>query len=172
MPPLTTFSKSCLALALGQTLILPGHASEIVVNDASDMSVSDIKCTLREAINSANTNPGNTNSGCVSGESGIADAITFDPFTFPASSPDPIILVSSLPDVSSDLTISAQESASVTIDANNTNRVLRVFNATISLENLIITGGSATDGGGGGLALGGSTTVGGNIGNGSVTITF
>lgn len=54
MPPLNTFSKTTIALALSQAVALPLYAATITVNSTSDTPAANI-CTLRSAINAANT---------------------------------------------------------------------------------------------------------------------
>src|SRR5262245_60250488 len=74
-----------------------GPVAGIVVNDLGDNTTAgDTKCTLREAINNANSNSDTTSGDC-SGGSGT-DTITF-------SVSGTIFIQSTLPTISTDMTI-------------------------------------------------------------------
>lgn len=147
MPPLNSFSKSCLALALSQLLTVPAHAAYIQVNTSSDSVVADQLCSLREAIISANSNSSD-GSGCASGELNSVDQITFDSMVFPSDGENSITLTSSLPNITSSLTIVGQGNGGLTIDANGTGHVMWFEGGHGYLDNINITGGSAFNGGG------------------------
>ena len=143
------FSKSCLVLAISQAIAPTVLAANIVVDTSGDISTNDSICTLREAIESANSNPGNSENGCVSGDSELVDSIGFDLSVFPITSPNnSIALNSSLPTVSESATITGQGIGGLTIDAQSSGSVILVSNATVSLNSLNITGGNANSGGG------------------------
>ena len=93
-------------------------------------------CTLRDAINSANTDTAVGNCGAGSG----ADTITF-------AVSGTITLTSPLPDLTSPITIDGDNK--VTIDANGTGSVISVGTGGVAvLDSLTLTGGSAEFGGG------------------------
>jgi Ca2+-binding RTX toxin-like protein len=123
--------------------------------------------SLRQAILDANAYPG-------------ADVINFDPAAF--STPSTIRLLSSLPDITGDLTINGPTAARLTIsgDANNSGanddgdvRILSVSAGDVTLSYLTLTNGRArgadgadefgffVDGGDGGDGEGGAIFVGG-----------
>ena len=125
----------------------------IVVNDLGDNTTAgDGKCTLREAINNANTNSDTTSGDCAAGSG--ADTITF-------SVSGTIFLQSTLPGINSDMTIDGL-GQSVTIsgdsDQNGVGDV-HIFDSgsvTWNLKNLTITKGfipnNGTNGRGGAIA--------------------
>jgi len=159
MPPLNTFNKSCLALAITQALVVHAEAAEIIVNIEGDISAEDNNCTLREAITSAVSDPGNITNGCASGEVGVTDIISFDDTMFPpGSESNSITLTSSLPTITSDVTINGQGVGGLTIDGNSTGRVFSIFEASVKLHSLIIRGGYVL-GNGGGIYASYSSTV-------------
>ena len=72
MPPLNTFSRTCLSVAIGHALVSPVLAAKIEVTSTIDTPSES--CTLREAVLSANLN---TSVGkCASGTVGV-DTIEF-----------------------------------------------------------------------------------------------
>ena len=75
MPPLNTFDKTKLTVAIAQAFALTSaSAATIVVDDFSDVDGS--ACTLRQAIVSANTNSVAAGSSCTQGDD--VDTIRFD----------------------------------------------------------------------------------------------
>ena len=77
MPPLSPFSKSCVALAVSQLMLSSqaSNATTIIVDSNADDNGAG--CTLREAIVSANTNIDQGN-GCAVGSLSGTDTITFN----------------------------------------------------------------------------------------------
>ena len=75
MPPLNSFSRTCIAVAIGHACALPVQGATITVNSSADPGVDDSVCTLREAIISSNNDPVVSTSGCVAGNG--ADTIVF-----------------------------------------------------------------------------------------------
>ena len=73
MPPLNSFNKSCIAVAVGQLISMSSNAATITVNSNTDDGAG---CTLREAIASANTTV-NQNNGCQTGSAAGTDTIIF-----------------------------------------------------------------------------------------------
>ena len=142
MPPLNTFNKSTLALALGQAIISPAQAATILVNDFTDTSGAN--CTLRQAIQSANTDTVPTGSNCVQGSGD--DIIRFD--TFEAQS---IGLIQGELSINSNLQILGRRRRPIEINGsvNANNRNINISNANVTLDRLSITHGGGTLTGGG-----------------------
>jgi predicted outer membrane repeat protein len=139
MPPLNNFTRSCLAIAISQAVAAPALAASIVVNDNGDAGTGDT-CTLRQAIVSANTNNADA-SNCTVGNV-ATDTITFE-------NSGTTTLTSSLPLITTDMSIIGNANGS-TIDANSTGRVFNIGGGaagSLSLNNLTISGGSASSGG-------------------------
>ena len=101
MPPLNNFQKSCLALAVGNSLVsLQAHAATIVVNHGDN-------CYLKDAISAANNNaPVN---GCTAGDEALRDTIGFaaaNPIlSYTAFNDSYAGVNSALPTITSDITI-------------------------------------------------------------------
>jgi hypothetical protein len=135
MPPLNPFTRSCLALAIGQAVLVPAHAATITVNSNLDNGTG---CTLREAIAQANNTVSLTN-GCVTGSIGT-DTIDF---VNDLDSNTIILSGSELLIDGKNIEINASSiSGGITVDANNLSRVLSVqSSATLTLDSLTITGG-------------------------------
>ncbi|BAY78897.1 hypothetical protein NIES25_53760 (plasmid) [Nostoc linckia NIES-25] len=126
--------------------------------------------SLRQAILDANANLG-------------ADTIIFTGSTFSDATPDTIRLLSMLPIVSEDLTITGTGTDKLTIsgDANNNGindtgdvRLLFLNQGAISISNLTLAngrgkGGDGADGGGGGAGMGGALFINGLYNGTSVT---
>ncbi|MCP4277902.1 MAG: hypothetical protein GY779_16275, partial [Gammaproteobacteria bacterium] len=153
---MSSFRRTCLALAISQTLTLPINAATIEVNDNGDNSVNnDSVCTLREAVVTVNTgtdtgNKENT-AGCyVSGTLGPTDTITFN---YSSLFKQAITLTQALDlvidNASVDLTIDGLGEDFLTIDADGNSRVFNIISATVSINNLTISGGSSSGNGGG-----------------------
>jgi len=155
MPPLNTFSRSCLAVAISQAILLPANAATITVNNSSDSGTADT-CTLRQAISSANRNQ--TQGNCVAGDSDEEDLIIFDPTVFPASSQETIALLRTPAvfgttdlEITSDMTITGPSPHGLTIDAGGRDRVFSIEDsASVSLNNLTMTRGRGRNFEGGG----------------------
>ncbi|MGD1700197.1 Calx-beta domain-containing protein, partial [Dapis sp. BLCC M229] len=132
--------------------------ADITVNSTDDpliINVGDGLVTLREAIAAANndttTDLGETGSG--------ADTIIFDPAVF--GTPQTITIIPFPPlaippstttprpfSVTDDLTIEGTGAANLTISGDNTSRVFNISNATVTISDVTISNGSATNGGG------------------------
>ena len=141
------FKRSCISLAIAQALTMSAsQAATITVNDAGDTSAADANCTLREALDSANTNPGNTTSGCVSGDPGL-DTIVFD-----AGLVGPITLTQGTSlSALSEMTIQGPGAANLTIDASGNGTASAISFGGVSpieISDLTISGASKTGDGG------------------------
>lgn len=135
--PLTLLGAILALIALG--MFLPGGARAAgilyIVDSLSDSATSDGKCTLREAITSANasapTDCGPANIGADGIEFGVSGTIT---------------LGSALPLINDDLGIDGGNT--ITVSGNGANRIFHVNGKTLELDNITLTKGkSTTDGG-------------------------
>lgn len=146
----------CIFVAVFMFFIaLPGRtlAATIVVNSTDDTAVaSDGKCTLREAINNANSNTDTTSGDCTAGSG--ADTITF-------SVSGTITLGSTLPTVNSADGLTIDGGEHITISGNSSVRVLIVDSpGVLTLENLTVEDGNAgSPGSGGGILNNGILTL-------------
>ena len=142
--------------ALGFPTTLQVDATSITVNTLNDSSTSgDGLCSLREAINNANS-PGTDTTGgdCLVGTA--TETISF-------SVSGTITLSSALPTIANSspgsLTIDGS-GQTITVDGANSFQVLQVHSgATLSLNSLTIAHGNASDGGGVFAAIGSTLTV-------------
>jgi uncharacterized repeat protein (TIGR01451 family)/CSLREA domain-containing protein len=129
------------------------HAANLTVNSLADTTTAaDGFCTLREAINNANSDIDTTGGDCTAGSG--ADTIGF-------SAGGTITLGSTLPVIVSDITIDGT-GQSVTVSGNNAVRVLAVSGgAALTVQHLTVANGQGTGllGGGIGIASGGALTV-------------
>ncbi|MFN8631296.1 MAG: CSLREA domain-containing protein [Chloroflexota bacterium] len=135
-------------VAAGAWVPVPVHSaisSAIVVNTTLDVAVAnDGRCSLREAITSANTNAvsGAVLGECPPGTTGV------DPITFTALA-GPIVLGSSLPAITSDLIIDGSTAgAPIIIDGAGVSRPFTATAGTVTLRGITIRNGHAASGGG------------------------
>ncbi len=164
MPPLSCFRRTCLALAISQTLTLPINAATIEVEVTGDSSASNNDCTLREAVVTVNNGTDTSNqinaAGCyVNGILGQADTITFNNNLLGST----ITLAQSsdlvIDNASVDLTIEGLGQDSLTIDGGGNSRVFYISFATVSINSLTISGGSTSGNGGGIFAYSSSVSL-------------
>ena len=139
MPPLNPLTRSCVALAVSQLLLVPSvsHAATITVNSNADNNGAG--CTLREAIVSANTSA-NQNNGCAVGSNSGTDTITFSN----SLSSNQIVLANGVLSVGAgkDIEINASQlSGGVTIDGNQQSSLLSISDAVVTLNSMTLTGG-------------------------------
>jgi hypothetical protein len=125
-------------VTVGATLLMGGaaQAATLTVGTTADTSgatdcavATNTDCTLRDAINDANSDPGST----ITFRSGLSGTIT---------------LGSSLPAVLQAATISGPGAGQLTVDANGVSNVLAIVlgaNAPVTISGLTITGGDAGD---------------------------
>ncbi len=139
MPPLHSFSRRCLAIAISQALLVPAHAATITVDSHLD---DNTDCTLREAIESianASLEAGCTNTG---DGFGVNDTVNFANL---ANST--IVLTNNQLFVDAPMTING--GAGITIVADASSRVLLVDAGPVTLTNITMTGGNVVGEGGG-----------------------
>jgi fibronectin-binding autotransporter adhesin len=147
--------------ALGASMLLlasQAQAASLMVTTEADELNTDGDCSLREAIEAANTNT--AVDACVSGSSTETDTIGFAA----SLSGQTITLASQLPDITAAggaLTIDGG-SADITISGNKAVRVFQVNSgANLALENLTVADGKAVspEPNGGGLRNNGGTVT-------------
>lgn len=167
MLSLDPLKKTCIALAIAQTLAIPAaQAATIIVNTTGDTDGNDQVCTLREAIVSIHDfSP--APKGCnFSGIFGVNDTVGFDP-----GLNDQVIQLeqgSSL-SITKNLTINGLGEDQLTIDRiGPDSRIFNIENATVQINDLKITGGRNAYGGAGIRAINSNLilsniTVSGNI---------
>jgi CSLREA domain-containing protein len=140
------FLNALMVVFLSLALLMPVQsvraASTITVNSTADTAVHDGLCTLREAITNANGDLDYFGGDCAAGSG--ADTIIF------ASSlgPLPITLNSALPILSDGDGITIDGDNRITISGNNSVRVLHNSAGALTLQNITITHGSASNGAG------------------------
>ncbi len=140
MPPLNSFQKSCIAVALGHSVVQPTYAAVINVNTTLDSSTDNTLCTLRNAIDSANNNTSPATSGCTAG-----DALSADTINLPMGT---TTLASALPQITSNVDIVGAGQTLTTVDGAGNHRILNMSNATVSIDEVTLSNGSARSGGG------------------------
>jgi hypothetical protein len=138
VPPLNTFTRTCLAVAIGRAMIMPVQAANIAVNSPLDVDGDDAVCTLREALTSLNTFS-TTATGCVPiGLFGIDDTVYFDS----GLSGQTITLSQATAlSISTNLTINGLGENLLAIDGSGNAGVFTITSATVILNSLAITGG-------------------------------
>ncbi len=134
----------CAALVLTLLAAPPKtvHAAAITVNSLADTTTpGDGICTLREAINNANSDSNTAGGDCVTGSG--ADTITF-------SVSGTITLGSTLPNITTTMAIDGS-GQTVVISGNNTVRVFYVEDAgNLTLDTITVQNGKAGGAGDGG----------------------
>ena len=140
------------------------QAATIEVNTDQDGDINtDTFCTLREAITSVNedsTSPGGTATGCTADGAFGSDTITFS-----AGLENSTVTLSNGELYVEPGNILTIEGDGITVNGNNASRVFYANSATVTIDNMTITGGSAVIGGG--LRAKGSSTV--NLNNSTVS---
>lgn len=141
MPVFNNIKRSCLALAISQTITLSAQAAVINVTNNGDDSIG---CTLREAIRSANSDFSIGN--CTAGDG--ADIITFNGIPDDST----ITLTQGQLFVTSEITVNGLGQDRLTINGNNASRVFYVdafnyglfgrFAGELTLNDITISGGS------------------------------
>jgi LPXTG-site transpeptidase (sortase) family protein len=128
-----------LSLLGGALTVTPARAASIVVNtNADNTTAGDGFCTLREAINNANSNSDTTSGDCAAGSG--ADTITF------AANYTITLAGSQLPAVNTTITITGNGAANTIIQANAAANIAtyRVFEvkgtagSNLTLNNLTV----------------------------------
>jgi CSLREA domain-containing protein len=128
-------------------------ASIIMVNTMDDELNSDGDCSLREAIQAANTD--STADACVAGSGADTILIPAGTYTLTISGAAEDANATGDLDILDDLTLQGAGAISTTIDGNALDRVLHVLEATVEIHDVTITNGycpnPSSGGGGGGI---------------------
>jgi CSLREA domain-containing protein len=132
---------AAIAAAVAAAALAPpsaAQAASISVTTANDAVAIDGACSLREAVQAANTDA--PVSDCPAGSGADQISLGATPYT----------LVSGQLDVTSELSITGAGAAATTIDGNHNGRVLNVTAAgKLTLDSVLITGGLTSNGGNG-----------------------
>ncbi len=148
----------CAALDVSAlALSVPTIAATITVNTTADNTDLDGKCSLREAIQTANSNSNSAMPDCVTGSG--ADTIVFDPAVFPPNTHTTISLISGALNIGGDpgtagLT-TIDGNGAVVLDGGGANPVLRIETSNgqqptyVLLTGLTIRNGYSVGNGGG-----------------------
>ncbi|MFT5258452.1 MAG: CSLREA domain-containing protein [Gammaproteobacteria bacterium] len=141
MPPLSPFSKTCIAAAIAHSVAAPLQAATITVNTLEDPRVTVNTCSLRDAINSANDEAKPAGSNCV-------DGFEEDTIAFTGLSGE-ITLSSTLPTVESNITLQGPGQENLTISGDGAHGILyaKGASATLTIDSLTLFKGSAAYGG-------------------------
>jgi CSLREA domain-containing protein len=148
-------------LALVLALLVPGqaaHAASLTVTTTQDELAADGNCSLREAIQAANTD--SAVDGCAAGSG--ADVITLPAGTYTLAIPGPDEDANATGDldVSGSLTIAGAGTGATVIDGAQLDRVLDVAaGASVTLRGLTIRDGLPYAFGGGGIRNGGTLAL-------------
>ena len=145
-------AKAFLVLACAVALLFAGpfapvQAATITVNTTDDELNSDGDCSLREAIQAANTDAAVDACAAGSGD----DAITLPAGTYTlalAGAGEDSNATGDL-DISSNLTITGAAAATTIIDGGAIDRVLQVNSGTVTLNSITIQNGDVAGSGGG-----------------------
>lgn len=155
----------CLALLVGTfgPLILAPiditwAASNITVTTSTDNLTNNGDCSLREAIQAANTDT--AVDACTAGSGDDTIAVPVDTYTLTLAGAGEDANATGDLDITANVTIQGVSSASTIIDGNAADRVLQVFNnATVKLDKLTVRNGNLPNGNGGAVYTNGPLTI-------------
>ena len=145
-----SLKPSLLSIAVRNSIVLLGmahasvNAAEITVT--SNLDDNGNGCTLREAINSANSSVDLSNGCAVGSDSGI-DQINFDSTAF-ANANTITLSNGQLLLADKALEINAQSIGGVTVSANRQSRVMQITGGDITLNSITISDGEENEGAG------------------------
>lgn len=144
MPPLNTFSRSAITVAISQALLINSmQAATITVNNNGD---DDMGCTLREAVESMVAgNVGST--GCTN--SSIDAFGTNNTIDFSVTGTLNLTQAEELSVVNIPLEIKGPGQDNLTISGNNNARVFNIADADVTIDGVTISSGSVNRSGGG-----------------------
>ena len=144
MPPLNTFQRGCVAVAVSQAIALPLQAATITVTSNADTSGTNANiCTLRDAVTAANEDAQVIGSSCTRGNGD--DTIEFSSFL---SNQTITLSGSALPPIESTITINGSGRDQTEINGGG-NRIIFIDSqlANLTLDALTLTGGEDSRGG-------------------------
>ena len=141
------------------TVTITIDSDGILVTTVEDGFVDDGLCSLREAIQAANTNQ--AVDGCMAGtdEDRILFGLATGHFELTSMGVDEDTNASGDLDIMSQVTMIGCGHADTVLDGKTNDRVLDVFGVDVVVENLTITAGVVTDDFGGGIRNGGNLTL-------------
>ena len=143
MPPLNTFKRSSIAIALSHAIALPLQAATITVDSTSDTPSANI-CSLRSAIIAANTNA--PVDGCVAGD--VSGSDTIDLSGLPNNSTI-TLNGNELPTVTTTISLNGPGQDNLTISGNNSSRIISVRNGgDLTVSSMTLSNGSVSGSGG------------------------
>jgi hypothetical protein len=128
---------SVAAATIGSLLFAAAAgAAPITVTSPADPAGTSSECTLRQALESANTDLSPVGSACAPGAG--ADTITFDPAILPNT------IVAAGLGISSNVTIQGPGIDELTVNGNDAGRVFHVTSGTATISGLVIEDGRVT----------------------------
>jgi len=143
------------AISLYLTTISAASAATITVNTLTDENNTNATaCSLREAINNANSDSTINGLGCAAGSGTDSIVISVN---------GTITLTSALPDISTSMNITGNGANSLTVSGNNAVRVFLVSGGTVSINNLTAVNGFDADQAGAIYNSGTATTLSGLV---------
>ncbi len=143
-----TEAAQTISTMVNESIDEVAQISEITVNSIADIVADDGQCTLREAITAANSD---TASGVSSGEcpAGSGDdtiVLSAQTYTLTLAGAEEEVNATGDLDITGNLALEVL-SGTATIDANQLDRVLHIHpTVTVTITNMIITGGKTPDG--------------------------
>jgi len=142
--------KTLLGILISSAFCMQAQAATITVNTTSDsLSKMDGKCSLREAIISANKDSATTGN-CTAGSGDDTISLSSGTYTLSLTGTGEDSTLKGDLDISSNITIQGRGATSTTINANSIDRVFHVVSGALTLKSVKVTGGSV-DGNGGGI---------------------
>jgi CSLREA domain-containing protein len=142
---------ACAGLLLGVVgVATPAYAATITVNTTADEFNAGSDCSLREAIQSANTNT--AFGGCTTGSGADTILIPAGTYTVTRAGLDDLNVSGDF-DITSPITIQKAGAGTVTINGNGIDRVFQLLGGSLTLEGLTVTGGNPQGVIGGGIVV-------------------
>lgn len=151
------FVLLALLFLWGSSPVQPALAATIDVNTTADEFGTGTDCSLREAIQAANTDT--AFGGCSAGSGDDIINLPAGTYTLSISGSGENSNATGDLDIASNITVIGAGAGQTTINANSIDRVLHILSGNIMLQNLTITGGVVIVNGGGVLLEGGNLTV-------------
>ena len=144
--PMLAVSMMFLISRTEAALVAP--TMTITVNSIADIVADDGQCTLREAITAANsdTASGALSGECVAGSGDDTIVLSAQTYRLTLAGAEEELNATGDLDITSNISLNAV-SGTATIDGNQLDRVLHIHpTVTVTITNMIITGGKTPDG--------------------------
>ncbi|MBE2199053.1 MAG: CSLREA domain-containing protein [Anaerolinea sp.] len=152
------FVLLALLFLWGSSPVQPALAATIDVNTTADEFGTGTDCSLREAIQAANTDT--AFGGCSAGSGDDIINLPAGTYTLSISGSGENSNATGDLDIASNITVIGAGAGQTTINANSIDRVLHILSGNVALQDLSITGGLVNEVSGGGiLQNGGSLTI-------------